>query len=295
MSYILDALKKAESDRKLGSVPNIHTQAVVAAESDRGSSRWAARSTWAVGALLASSLLAIVWYQPWQSAPAPLSSGEVSRPSRPKVAEPTMPQRSVPGVTEPVTATVAETMPKTAPETAATPTAAVAAQPQPSLPRVTEPVPVSAPPTTVAAAKIVAAPQAAKPVLPKSGPALSAKTSNKAVGSELPQPVSGAAASLEKSPEKMVAKPPEAPQETPAPSETRVPNLRELPQNIQAEVPALAVTGYIYSKNAADRSVLINNKFLREGDQAAPGVVLEKITPKEAVLNYKGYRYRLSY
>ena len=291
MSYILDALKKAESDRKLGSVPNIHTQAVVAAESDRGSSRWAARSTWAVGALLASGLLAIVWYQPWQSAPAPISSGEVSRPSLSKMAEPALPQRSVPGVTD----TVTEAVPKTAPEAAATPTGAVAAQPQPYLPKVSEPVPVSAPPTTVAPANIVAAPQAAKPALPKSGPSLPAKTSNKAVGSALPQPVSGAAASLEKLPEKTVATPPESPRQTPAPSEARVPNLRELPQNIQAEVPPLAVTGYIYSKNEADRSVLINNKFLREGDQAAPGVVLEKITPKEAVLNYKGYRYRLSY
>lgn len=291
MSYILDALKKAESDRKLGSVPNIHTQAIVAAESDRGSSRWAARSTWAVGALLASSLLAIVWYQPWQSAPTPLSSGEVSRPSLPKVAETVLPQRSIPSVTETVTGTVIEAVPATATK----PAAAGAAQPQPSPPRVTEPVPVSALPTTVGAANIGAAPQTAKPVLPKSGPALSAKTNNKAVESALPQPVSGAATSLEKPPEKTVAKPPESPRETPAPSEARLPNLRELPQNIQAEIPQLAVTGYIYSKNEADRSVLINNKFLREGDQAAPGVVLEKITPKEAVLNYKGYRYRLSY
>ena len=291
MSYILDALKKAESDRKLGSVPNIHTQAVVAAESDRGISRRAARSMWAAGALLVSGLLAIAWYQPWQSAPAPLSAGALSRPSPslPTVPEPGL-QRSVPGATETVTA-----VQKTVPETATALAAAGAGQPQPSLPKVTESVPVSAPPATAAAANIGAAPQATKPVQPKSGPAPTAKTNNKPAGSELPQSVSGTAASLERPPEKTAARPPEAPRETPAPSEARVPNLRELPQNIQAEVPPLAVTGYIYSKNEADRSVLINNKFLREGDQAAPGVVLEKIAPKEAVLNYKGYRYRLSY
>ena len=285
MSYILDALKKAESDRKLGSVPNIHTQAVAASEWERRASRWNAPWTWTVGALLASSLLAIVWYQPWRAAPAPLSSGTLSRPSLPAVAEPVLPQRSVTNATE----------------TTTTPTAVVAAQPQPSPPTVTEPVPVPVsvpvptPPTTVATTSIGAAPQAAKPVQSRSGPALSAKTNHKAIEDGLPQPVPGAVAPLEKPLEKTVARPPESPRETSVLSEARVPNLRELPQNIQAEVPPLAITGYIYSKNAADRSVLINNKLLREGDQVAPGVVLEKITPKEAVLNYKGYRYRLSY
>jgi general secretion pathway protein B len=271
MSYILDALKKAESDRKLGSVPNIHTQAVVAAESDRGASRWATRWTWAVLALLTSGLLVIAWYQPWRTVPAPLSSGELSRPSLPTGAEPALPPRSISNTTEPVLVPLPTTTP---------PTTIVAAPPQPHLPRVTEPVPVPVP-----------APLAAKPVQPKSAPALSAKTNNKPIENQPPQPLAGAVAP----PEKTAARPPESPRETPASAEARVPNLRELPQNIQAEIPPLAVTGYIYSKNEADRSVLINNKLLREGDQAAPGVVLEKMTSKEAILNYKGYRYRLSY
>ncbi|MDB5764669.1 MAG: hypothetical protein JWQ21_3664, partial [Herminiimonas sp.] len=79
------------------------------------------------------------------------------------------------------------------------------------------------------------------------------------------------------------------------PPESRVAMLRELPENIQREIPALTISGYIYAGNPADRSVLINNKLLREGDQVAPGLTLEKMMPKEAILNYRGYRYRVSY
>lgn len=70
---------------------------------------------------------------------------------------------------------------------------------------------------------------------------------------------------------------------------------RDLPEQIQREIPAFAIGGYIYSSNRADRSVLINNRLLREGDVIAPGLALEQMTPNGMVLNYKGYRYRRSY
>lgn len=71
--------------------------------------------------------------------------------------------------------------------------------------------------------------------------------------------------------------------------------LRDLPENIQREIPMLAIGGYIYSANKADRSVLINNRLLRDGDEIAPGLTLEKMLPTGMVLSYKGYRYRSSY
>jgi general secretion pathway protein B len=77
--------------------------------------------------------------------------------------------------------------------------------------------------------------------------------------------------------------------------EPYVPALRELPANIQREIPALTVGGYIYASKPAERSILINNRLLREGEQIAPGLTLEKMMPREAVLNYRGYRYRVPY
>lgn len=77
--------------------------------------------------------------------------------------------------------------------------------------------------------------------------------------------------------------------------EPPIATLRELPNNIQREIPQLSVGGYIYAGNKADRSVLINGRLLREGEEIASGFTLEKMMPNGMVLNYKGYRYRTSY
>jgi general secretion pathway protein B len=75
----------------------------------------------------------------------------------------------------------------------------------------------------------------------------------------------------------------------------RIALLQELPPQIQREIPPIAINGYIYASNPAERSVLINNHLKREGDQLADGLTLEKLLPREMVLNYRGYRYRVSY
>ena len=81
----------------------------------------------------------------------------------------------------------------------------------------------------------------------------------------------------------------------PAAVEEPVQNLRDLPEPIQRSIPQVAVGGYIYSKNAADRLLLIDKVLRREGEEVAPGLMLEKLNPKEAVFNFKGYRYRVPY
>lgn len=78
-------------------------------------------------------------------------------------------------------------------------------------------------------------------------------------------------------------------------AEEPVVNLRELPEPIQRSIPPVTVGGYIYSKNAADRLLLIDKVLRREGEEVAPGLILEKLQPKEAVFNFKGYRYRVPY
>jgi general secretion pathway protein B len=77
--------------------------------------------------------------------------------------------------------------------------------------------------------------------------------------------------------------------------EEKLPALRELPEAIQRSVPPLVFGGYMYSKNPADRLLLIDKALRHEGEEVAPGLVLEKLLPKAAVMNYKGYRYRVPY
>lgn len=98
------------------------------------------------------------------------------------------------------------------------------------------------------------------------------------------------------------ARPPAAPAPVPAPvpvsaalPEDTLQTLRDLPEAIQREIPGISVGGYIYSKNPADRLLLIDKVLRHEGEELAPGLMLEKLLPKAAVLNYKGYRYRLAY
>ncbi|MDO8035957.1 general secretion pathway protein GspB [Janthinobacterium sp. SUN128] len=82
----------------------------------------------------------------------------------------------------------------------------------------------------------------------------------------------------------------------PAPSaEETVPGMRDLPEPIQRQIPPVAIGGYIYSKNPADRLLLIDKVLRHEGEELAPGLVLEKLQPKAAIFSFKGYRYRVPY
>ncbi|MCM2566400.1 general secretion pathway protein GspB [Janthinobacterium sp. GK] len=71
--------------------------------------------------------------------------------------------------------------------------------------------------------------------------------------------------------------------------------MRDLPEPIQRQIPAIAIGGYIYSKNPADRLLLIDKVLRHEGEELAPGLVLEKLQPKAAIFSFKGYRYRVPY
>jgi general secretion pathway protein B len=51
--------------------------------------------------------------------------------------------------------------------------------------------------------------------------------------------------------------------------------------------------GYMYSKNPADRLILIDKTLRKEGDEVAPGLQLEKLLPKAAVFSFRGYRYKV--
>lgn len=67
--------------------------------------------------------------------------------------------------------------------------------------------------------------------------------------------------------------------------------MEELPLGIRQELPELTISMHAYSPNPAKRLVSINNKLLHEGDTAASGVKLEKITPEGMIFSFRGYRF----
>jgi general secretion pathway protein B len=242
MSYILDALRKAESERNsgTGTTGDLHAgqPAYVPSADEETPER---RKAWIHFGLsvVAALLLGLVWLKFWRSAAPTFSS--------PPVATAPAPEQQVPKVADP------------APPAVTAPPASPPASP-----------PAPPPSSSDTAPSGQATP---KPVKPKASPAPAPKKPAKAAEPPAPKPAETKA----------------------APPEERIAGLRELPPHIQNEIPALSINGYIYSANKADRTVLINNKLLREGDQVAPDLMLERLTPTGMVLNYKGYRYRTSY
>ncbi|MES2536538.1 MAG: general secretion pathway protein GspB [Pseudomonadota bacterium] len=249
MSYILDALQKAESERKLGAIPNVYAQQAVIYPWDVRVPLWRRPSAWAVLAVSAAILAGLAWRPPWQTKAA-AGMAEVSSAAA-------LP-RSAPITTRPAPAPNAAIRP---------PVAAAITIPPPPPPKA---------PRTELARQRTEPPRAEK-----------TREKKPAQLAESPRPPVNDIVVSEVAP---------APMPPPMPlAERPVPTLRQLPANIQREIPALAIGGYIYASSPAERSMLINKKLLREGDQVAPGLMLETMMAREAVLNYRGYRYRIAY
>lgn len=222
MSYILDALKRAEAERSRGEVPNIHAPAVPVGDTEHEGP--GPRSLAWLGAGLGLVLLAVAGWWGWSAGPTAMP-GDVA-------VSPTMP-----GATPSLTAPPLTTPPTPAPaRRAEAPQPATVVSPTPSSPLVFKPLPsdpVASPPPRSAAAR-------------------------------------------------------------PA-SEERVHQLKDLPNDIRAALPAVAVGGASYSENPASRMLIINGQIYHEGDKLTPELTLQQIQLRSAVLSFRGYRYAISY
>jgi general secretion pathway protein B len=84
---------------------------------------------------------------------------------------------------------------------------------------------------------------------------------------------------------------PEPLQDKNSETEKAVPPLRDLPVDIQREMPELSFSMLVFSKNPADRRIGINGKLKHEGDEVAADLKVERITPTGAVLSFRGHRF----
>lgn len=81
--------------------------------------------------------------------------------------------------------------------------------------------------------------------------------------------------------------------EAPPPAPVR--SFAELSPEARAQLPVVNVSGSTYSQNPAHRMLIANGKVVQEGQEVAPGLVLETIGPRSAVLNHRGLRYSVGY
>ena len=235
MSYILDALRRAQAERGRGSVPDLHTPATPVTGLPVAMAGAAPGMAWLLaGLVMAAGLAGAAWWL-WRTPTAPVApAAPVAAPKAESAA--------------PVTASVAEA------------TQAPAAPPAPA-PAPT-PVPTPAP-----------APQRVEKRAP-----------------EPRQPRRAATA-----PESAQAQAPEPKPARPAPQATQAPVFAQadLPPAVREQLPTLQLAGVTYSTNPLYRMVIVNGQVLHEGDQAAPGLVLERIEPNRTVWAFRGYRYAL--
>ena len=67
----------------------------------------------------------------------------------------------------------------------------------------------------------------------------------------------------------------------------------ELPQSVKQQLPAIIISAHVYSTNPLQRSVVINNNFLEEGEYVLDDLILQEITEDGAILFYHGTRFHL--
>jgi general secretion pathway protein B len=151
---------------------------------------------------------------------------------------------------------------RTSPSPAPAPLAAAPAEPPPRV--VAPPMPTPMPVPTAAAPL----PPAAR-VQPPAAPTPAARASAPPLRMALDADASRAAATL--------------------------PRLKDLPEALRHELPALRVGGTMYSDSPGASVLVINDQLLREGDSVVPGLLLERIGPKSARLRWKDQRFELPY
>ena len=78
-------------------------------------------------------------------------------------------------------------------------------------------------------------------------------------------------------------------QEEPATNEpAEIIDFYELPEAIKQDLPSIVISAHVYSTNPLQRSIVINNNFMEEGEYVLDGLILYEITPDGAIFNYQG-------
>jgi general secretion pathway protein B len=223
MSFILDALQRADAERARANVPGLHARPVSnpVAAANTGSRKRMGLAV--VGSLALALAAAIGWM--WLRNPQP---AVVTAASMPLVQTPVQ----TPATTPAILAATATTLP------AVPPTAASVQPPKPV------------------------------PMAPSTSPQ---RQSSVAIAPANPA------------------------KEVAAVATPTAPLLSELPEDIRRQIPALAITGAVYSDNPAQRLLLVNGQVLGQDSLAAPDVTLVEIRSNHSEFSFRGTRFRLAH
>lgn len=74
----------------------------------------------------------------------------------------------------------------------------------------------------------------------------------------------------------------------------RIEEVDELPEDIRNNLPAMTFSFHVYSSNPQQRTIIINNRRMREGEEINAGLQLQEITEDGVVLQYAQHRIHIS-
>lgn len=306
MSYILEAIKKADQKRKLGSVPDVHTIHEIPPLAAR-------KLLWpyivAVG-LFVNVALITWWLHPWE-APAVEKTVTAAVPlKKPAAGAGVIPPSSVRKTTKRESVAAAprpvkrpglkavSPLPKKLPVVKKAAVKTALRRPEkPPLPKLTSPAggrvavsaagPLPHPAPALrkkpgAAARVrKAAPQPTVPFPAVKSPVTHSAAMERIGGT--PLPASGKDDHLM-----------EQQRRKKAAALAKIPFLRQLPAEIRARIPEIHISYHAYFFNASRRMVSIDGKIFREGNIIDGDLKLVWITPSGVVLQYKNWQFRVN-
>ena len=79
-----------------------------------------------------------------------------------------------------------------------------------------------------------------------------------------------------------------------AASSPAIPELWQLPASLREGIPQLDFSLHVYSTRIDQRSIIINNRMMREGEAVTPQLTLSAITPDGVVMRYRSAYFRVS-
>ncbi|MBI5408194.1 MAG: general secretion pathway protein GspB [Nitrospirae bacterium] len=288
MSFILDALKKLEQKRQRGSVPDLMT--VQSPEQHERKKR----PIWVyllLAALILNAGILTAWLLPRKSGKQDLAGKSIAvqpdKTTAAKAGHESIDMKSV------ETEQVADGIPdayeaslKTSKEKQAAKEANPAAKPKDVISKRAK----QEQQLQSNAVEHKAPPKQPEPAVPEAEVKASLKTTPE---TRPPKTSSGKTSKQQppkENPPAQEQRPPETGKTTAA---SGIPELGQLPQSVQSELPKLSILGHIYSNSPDTRLVNINGDIYREGDSIIKDLTIEEITETGVVFNYNGSRFRL--
>jgi general secretion pathway protein B len=258
LSYILDALKKAEKERRHGTVPDPLSIQDVPAIGQRKRLLW---PYFLLAAVLVNAALFAWWLVPLQHKKAGGASQQtVVQQNTSKTPGSFQSGSHIPTATAPPSGSATASQPR------AESKGKVSSQKSDT----TDGKPIAKPsPAAQQNQQTQAKAEPQKKSTPEPAPSGKTKDSDNTPPAE-PQPATHASTG----------------------SQTVV-QLSELPLSVQKSLPAFSITAHLFSPDPTSRMAKVNGKMMREGQELSAGLKLDEITADGVVFSYQNHRFRI--